>query len=48
MELGQIAPVYLYELSQYQKGAHATKSLVEKMQGIVRMRKRCWMYLHFN
>ncbi len=30
MELGQIAPVYLYELSQYQKGAHATKSLVEK------------------
>ncbi len=30
MELGQIAPVYLYELSQYQKGAHTTKSLAEK------------------
>ena len=33
MELGQIAPVYLYELSQYQKVLTQTKSLVEKMQG---------------
>lgn len=48
MELGQIAPIYLYELSQYQKVLTQRNHLLKKCKGIVRMRKRCWMYLHFN
>ncbi|PHA00460.1 DNA replication/repair protein RecF [Bacillus pseudomycoides] len=33
MELGQIAPVYLYELSQYQKVLTQRNHLLKKMQG---------------
>ncbi|MFD3450517.1 DNA replication/repair protein RecF [Microbacteriaceae bacterium 4G12] len=36
MELGQIAPVYLYELSQYQKVLLQRNHLLRKMQGDVK------------
>ena len=46
MEIGQISPVYLHDLSQYQKIFNNEIIYLKRCKGKVNMMKPCLMYLH--